>query len=406
LWVSTSVRTQALSTPLVMLAAAALARTPRGALGYAAAPSLLLWASGVRLTDGLAFVAVALFTAWTLRGQLAVLARVTGLVGAQALLVMLPVLRSPTQAWFHVATTQLSRASRGGDPPMDLLEKLSFYLHPVYGFQVVVVLGVVLVALLAIGRGRGRRARVRLPVADGVSAQAALLTLALLTFLPHLALSHAYLTYGVTPSLLIGTALAIALGTWWRAAAGRRLAPALVTGVIALALIVNASALWDRYVGRGDSGLDHLRVVGRTLRGLGGDECTIVTLQTHLAIESGCRPIQGLEYSFFSYFRDLPNLEAEALGVLNPALLDRQIAATRPELIALTREDGRRLRARGQAPIGVHPLLEFMPSAALDYAHYGEVRIASGMRLPGMSDTLRVVVFVRKDRFRGPGAAP
>jgi hypothetical protein len=305
-----------------------------------------------------------------------------------------------------VATTQLTRGSRGGDPPMALLEKLSFYLNPVYGFQIVVLLGLALVLALAIGHARSRRVRPGLPIADSFTAQAVLVALALLVFVPHLALSHVYLTYAVTPSLLIGTALALALGAWWRAPGHRRIVPALVPGGIALAMVANAAGRWNTYVGRGDSSLYHLRVVGRTLRGLGGDECSIVTLQTHLAIESGCRPTQGLEYSLFSYFRELSNAEAAAEGVLNPALLDRRIADTRPELIAVTRKDSRSLRARGQPPIGVHPLLEFMPSAALDYAHYGEVRIPSGVRLPGMSDTLRVVVFVRKDRFRGPGAAP
>ena len=67
LWVATTVRTQSLAAPLVMLSALALSRPPTSTLGWAAAPSLLLWASASRLTLLPAFAAVALWVALRLR---------------------------------------------------------------------------------------------------------------------------------------------------------------------------------------------------------------------------------------------------------------------------------------------------------------------------------------------------
>ena len=85
LWVATTVRTQSLATPLVMLGVLALAAPRRGVWSWAAAPSVMLWATGARLTHVLAFVAVSLWVASQLRKSLSLLMRVAAIVGAQAI---------------------------------------------------------------------------------------------------------------------------------------------------------------------------------------------------------------------------------------------------------------------------------------------------------------------------------
>jgi uncharacterized membrane protein len=95
LWASTTVRTQALATPLVLMAAVALAIPARTALGWAAAPSLLLWSTGARVTNGLAFIVVLLWVAWELRGATGILWKVVSIVTAQAVFVFAPMWLSP-----------------------------------------------------------------------------------------------------------------------------------------------------------------------------------------------------------------------------------------------------------------------------------------------------------------------
>jgi hypothetical protein len=114
LWVAMTVRTQSLGTPLVLLAALALSAVRRGVWGWAAAPSLLLWASGARLTLLLAFAAVSLWVALQLRKSRQLLMRVAAVVGAQAIVIFSPLWITPDAARFHLFTAQLTRSERGG----------------------------------------------------------------------------------------------------------------------------------------------------------------------------------------------------------------------------------------------------------------------------------------------------
>src|SRR2546428_155104 len=68
-----------------------------------------------------AYPAASLWVAWRLRGAPARIARVAAVVGAQAVIAFLPVLRAPAAAFFHVVTAQFTRVQRFGyldQPPV------------------------------------------------------------------------------------------------------------------------------------------------------------------------------------------------------------------------------------------------------------------------------------------------
>ncbi|MBW2422258.1 MAG: hypothetical protein JRH19_27245 [Deltaproteobacteria bacterium] len=62
----------------------------------------------------------------------------------------------------------------------------------------------------------------------------------------------------------------------------------------------------------------------------------MMTFETHIAVETGCDVMPGLEYSFFSFFPEMPDAEAEVHGVLTRSLLIDRIERDRPEFVALT----------------------------------------------------------------------
>ena len=395
LWVSATVRTQALATPLVLLAVVALATPARTALGWAAAPSLLLWSSGARITNGLAFVVALVWVARALRRAPGLRFKVAAIVSGQAALVFAPMWLAPGSSLFHVFGAQLTRGVRTGVRDLPVLEalgqSLGFPLEPVNGFLPIVGLG--LLAVLAL-MPQLRRATLSLPISDPVSARLVLLALAALVYAPHLFLNRPYLTYFVTSSWLLVPVVAIALASWGSAPARLAWAGRALVGIALAALAGNAAVRWHGFVGSGKGSFSHFRSVGAELGALAGPDCTMVTFQTQLAVEAGCRPLPGLEYSLFSWYPGMQDGEAAARGVLNPALLDRSVAELRPELVAVSRADARRFagsRAATRTDLG------FLPSARKDYVRHSVVEMASGMRLPGGAQALRVEVYARRD---------
>jgi hypothetical protein len=151
---------------------------------------------------------------------------------------------------------------------------------------------------------------------------------------------------------------------------------------------VDASREWRSWLAFGPGGVVRLRDVASEVRRLAGPDCTMVTFQTHLAVEAGCRPLPGLEYSQFALFPELPPSVAEARGVLTPELLERRVRELRPELlVAQPRE-----------------LARLAPGSVLDaYALHGSRRIGSGARLPLFPGSIRVDVYVRRDLPEGGG---
>jgi hypothetical protein len=403
LWVGTTVRTQSLSTPLTLLAVAALAVPARTALGWAAAPSLLLWSTSTRLTNGLALVAVCLWVAWQLRHSPALLLRVAAILAAQAALAFAPLLFDLRASFFHVVTAQLSRGAPGAHLP----SQLDFFFDPVLRFLPSILLGIALALILDFRAWRRARIDLSLPLRNPFGAQIALVALAGLVFAPHLALNRPFLTYFVTSSMLLTPAIGIALARAAETRAPRAFAVWAAIGVVLAALLGNAAASWGTFLGGERTSFAHFREVGRELRELAGPSCTMVTFQTHLAVEAGCRVLPGLEYSHFSYFRDMSDEEAAARSVLNLTILDRRIATLRPELVAVSRQDARMFRERGPPPQvgGRIPALSFLPSAQADYALYGSFDIASGLRRDRrLPDAVQILVFARRDLLLDAGA--
>ena len=81
----------------------------------------------------------------------------------------------------------------------------------------------------------------------------------------------------------------------------------------------------------------------------------MLAFETHLAVETHCDVVPGLEYSYFSFFREMPEPQARAHGVLNRQLLSRGLRQDPPEYVALTGPGVERITGvkhkRGQAPM-------------------------------------------------------
>jgi len=301
-----------------------------------------------------------------------------------------------------VVTAQVSR----GEPGSRLPSQLEFFFDPALGFLPFILLGIALALILGFRAWRGARADLSLPLRDSFAAQLALVALAGLVYAPHLALNRPFLTYFVTSSMLLTPAIAIALARAAETRAPRAFAAWAAIGVVLAALLGNAAARWEAFLGSERTSFAHFREVGRELRELAGPSCTMVTFQTQLAVEAGCHVLPGLEYSHFSYFRDMSDEVATDRGVLNLALLDRRVAALRPELIAVSRQDARMFRERGPPPQvgGRIAALSFLPSAQADYALYGSFDIASGLRRDRrLPDAVQVLVFARRDLLPDAG---
>jgi hypothetical protein len=404
LWVSGTVRTQSLSTPLTLLGVLALAGRWTGALGFAIAPSLLLWSTSARLTNALAFVAVALWTAVRLRGKPRMLAQVAGIVGVQGLIAFAPLLAAPRDALFHILTAQLGRGERTGVDATsfseEVLAKFEVFLAPETSFVAVVGLTLIVAGVLVAQARRGWVPSLSRPLSDPGSAQLTLVALAFLVFVPHLLLNRGFLTYFVTSSALLVPAIAIGVASF--ASEGRRERTVLLA-TVALFLgvaVLSAARQLPAWIGSGDASFSHFRDVARDVAthadGADGD-CTIVTMETALAVETGCRVLPGLEYSLFSYFPKLSDEEATARGVVNRSLLTARIRELRPELIVLGPRGRSTLRVGGanRTP----PTLGFL--APRGYGFVERHRISSGAFLRTAPDTVPVDVFVRDDLLRG-----
>jgi hypothetical protein len=321
------------------------------------------------------------------------------------------VLLAPRDALFHVVTAQWTRAERVGGVSASFLASLKtkagVYLDLAWDAPVLVFLSVMVIAGLAVSWWRGWRPDFERPMGDARSAQLTCVGIGFLSFVPHLALSQAFLTYLIplwallTPAAAIG--LVCGLG---RSSRHREFATGAAVLLLALAA-ANAVAKRDIWIGSGDQSFSKFQGLADELGKLGGPDCTILTFQTNLAVEAGCDLLPGLEYSFFSYFVGTPSDEAEEMGVISGALLRKRVAALRPELIAIAPENLRVLhgeaaraglfsprRAGGTAPIGERPL-DFLGNAGTPYEFRGSYEISNGIRRPGARGSMPLLVFTR-----------
>lgn len=408
LWVAVTVRTQSLATPLVMAGTAALALPLERARFAALAPSLFLWAVGARLTEGLSLLLVLAWVAWRLRATPARLARVAAIVGVQALFLFAPMLAAPRDALFHVFTAQLGRGERGigggsgsgaaGGALEAAFAKFAVLLSPETSFFPIVPLAVAVAGSVLWRWRSGWRPDTHRPLGEPLSTQAVLLVLALASVAPHLMLRAGFLTYFVTASALLTPAIAIAaVHTTKQLAPGR--GRTLVRGGVSILFALALVALpmhWGAWAGSGPSSFTHLRSVARELRARAGPSCTILTMETTLAYEAGCRVVPGLEYSFFSYFAGMPSAEAAERGVLNTARLRRHLREAPPDLIALGPRGHAALA--GALERGNRSEHSLRGLVAEGYTFREAVRIPSGAFVRAAPDHVLVDVFTRDER--------
>lgn len=412
--VGMAVRSQSIGIPLLLLGVASLALARKGIWGFSLAPSLLLWATGVRLTNALVFAAVCLWVVWRLRRKPSQLAGVGALVGAQALLIGLPILRAPADAFFHLVTAQLSRGGRFGYAvELSLLgeinRKFVAYTDLTADAWLLLLLTIPLVAAGLRSGYRGWRPQLTQPMGDPRTAIFSLLCLGLLAFAPHWLLGNAFLEYLLPLWALTAPAIGIGLAVWLRRVdSGRRLR-FLVVGALLVGALANAYLDRNIWIGSGDSSFQAFHRTSRKLAKAGGSHCTMLTFQTQLAVESGCRILPGLDYSLFSYFPGLSLEEAIARGVLNLELLRQRVAQHKPDLIAVghadpslllgtetTQHHGRKVRRLKKSG---HPL-EFLGEHRSGYRPHGSIQIPRALGRAGGSDTVSLRVFRRKDRDR------
>jgi len=365
LWGYTTVKTQPLATPLLLLSVVVLCRQPRSALGWAAAPTLLVWATGLRLTNGLALLAVCLLVAFALRHSLPLLLRTAAIVLVHGLLALgIVFLVAPARTIFHLFIAPSTRGQYLGLPEATSFEeglrlKLGFFLSPDTSFFPISLLGAAVAISLIVAWKRGWRPQLALPLQEARSLQLVLLALAVLVYLPHLGLDHGFPSYFVMSAALLCPAAGMAVSAW---SAAPRATGVLVRWLVAIMLVSTAVITWayhDSWLALGDPSLPRLRQIAAELRSLAPDQCTILTLQTSLAAQADCRVFPGLEYSLFSYFPSLSTEEAERHGVLNYELLNRRIGELEPEFVVLSLQ-GLPVLTAGQA-IGAPSGLRRLP---------------------------------------------
>jgi len=430
-WTFAQVRTEPPSMPLVVFALMALCRRGASALRWAIAPCLLVWATSVRLTSVLALLAVCAIVAFELRRSPRTLAKVGGWVALNGVLAAWPILFFPQQSFFHIVSSQLGRTERFAMGEFPFSARFWFFVDPHTSFQPLLLL--CLAPLFVLLRDWRRGWRPRLPsLEDPTSVLFWLISTALLTYLPHMFLRIGFFHYFVTASVLLTLAIAIALPLVVREAGRYRVVVLAVVGISVAAVWLGGANLgWQhraKWVASGSPTVTRLAPLRERMRKLSPDGCRIMTFQTHLAVETGCELMPGLEYSFFSFFPQLSLEEAEQHGVMNQERLLASLERDPPEFIVLTtkavelisqtleppggatgeprtlrgeqerirRESGRKRAQKGR---GASPTLDVMQ---------GRYRLLNKLRLPtgpvhSFWDTLHI--YARSDLFEAEAAS-
>jgi len=353
LWGFTQVRTEAGAVALTSIAAVAFLLRGGGALRWALAPSLLVWATAFRLTHVIPLLFVCAVIAWDLRRSPGKLACTAGIVAASGLLAALPMLAFPDEALFHIRTSQLGRSERLGWEGLPFSARLQFFRSPEKSFAGLLFLTVLPLAYAARRWREGWR-----PAAaergDPALVVCWLIVLALLTYLPLLVFRVGFASYFINASLLLTAAIAVAVPQLARRGPG---GSALWAGVALVWVFTAVLAVRGAgtFVEPSKPTNERLAAVRRQIGGLAGADCTMLTLETQVAVETGCSVLRGLEYSRFSFFPDMPDAEALRWGVLNRRLLRQRLRDDPPEVLALTPDAFEQLtgspRRRKDAPL-------------------------------------------------------
>jgi len=397
IWTFAQVRTESISTPLVVMATIALFFRKGSALRWALAPSLLVWATASRLTCAIPLVAVSLLIGFELRRSPRTLGVAAAIVAVNAALAALPMLAFPHQSFFHIVVSQMGRAERfdWSDFPF-LWAKFWFFLQPATSFlPVLLASGFPLFVVLRRLR-QGWRPR-ELSCNDPTSVLACLIAMALLSYAPHLLLGGVgFFHYFVNASVLLTLAIAIAVPIAAQESGRHRV---WISGSVAAAWVV-AAVLGvqhlETWVTRDEPSIFRFAELRTRLERLSPHDCWMMTFETYLAVETGCEVLPGLEYSFFSFFPQLSQSEAQQRGVLNRQLLLDHLQRDPPEFVALTWRAVDQITGSQQKRKG-NPMLDVMR---------GHYRLLTELEVPvGPVHTFwtTVYVYARSDLAEPPG---
>jgi hypothetical protein len=383
LWLFTQIRTEAGSMALATLAALAFLGRRDTVLRAALPAVLLVGATAFRLTYVVALLAVVAITAFELRARPRRLAGVLVIVGATGLLAALPMLAFADPSFFHLYVSQNTRAERLGWPVFPPSARFWFFTRPETGYHaVLLLLPLPLLRIVLDRRPGGDPERAR--------ALVVLLAAAALVYGPQLWFTLGFFQYFENAALLAILAIGIALAAFLQPTSALR-TRVRVLAWVTLAWLAGARTVEDAlpvWTDAESPTVDRLAPLREEIvRALPGG-CEMLTFETHLAVESGCRVTPGLEYSYFSFFPAMPESEAARRGVLNRDALLARLSSHPPELVALTREGADRILGSPTGP--KPPRLPGMDR----YRHWRTLRLPIGPLHTFWND---VFVYARED---------
>jgi hypothetical protein len=334
LWVFTQIRTEAPSVFLSLVASVAWFYRSGSALRWALAPSLLVWATTFRLTYAFSLAAVCLLIAYELRGSRRLLLMTTAIVVANGIIAAWPMLAFPAESYFHILVSQLTRAGRLGWEDAPLWMRFWFFGQPGANFAEILLVSCLPGFLVISSWRRGWRPQLS-NRDDPRTVLLCLFGMALITYLPLLMFKVGFISYFVNTSLLLTLAIGIGVPIAARLSERRIWIWTFVGLVWMVALSVGIYKI-EHWVQPGSVTITQFAPIRDRVQRLAPNGCTMMTFETQLAAEIGCDVTPGLEYSHFSFFRELSNSDARAHGVLNQQLLVADLSRDPPEFVALT----------------------------------------------------------------------
>ena len=339
----TLVRSEALVTALSLLALAALFRFRTGIPALTVAPALLLLASGARIVFLPAFLAVTAFLWWTTPRTRAVQLLAGGLIGLQALVTFgIPFVLAPQQAVFGLWSSQASRANQWA--PSDVSAGDTFLskvgdLETLWVWYLIVLVPAVVLASNLVARYReGWRPQRPGFGSDPLSNYFLIIALAVLIFLPHMALKPIHPIYFVPSSALLivsGAAAAVRAPGSLEAPASRSSFAALLAVLVLIGSPFYA-ARYTEFLDFRHPDLKELQETGRFLASYLDKDEPFLTFEPTLPLAADRPVMRGLEMGLFSYWPAFSADQAELFHVFNRELLAEETGRNGPRIVALT----------------------------------------------------------------------
>ena len=353
MWTFTTTRTEPLVAPLAMLSLFFLIKPRRSTFDLVFAPSLMLWATAVRLTAAPAFIAVLALCLYQARRNRNQWDMILALVGLQVVLfVVIPFALAPERMVFSVWTSQELRGNQAffAVHPLgvQLRDKALFLPQLMSWYPLAVVLTVGVAGFLLIRLRRGWRPSVA-ALGEWPTAHLVMLSLVALLFLPHLALNEIQEFYFIPAfpiAALLATSAVQRLSGAWSRGAETLLLPSLLASLVLVEAFAFAND-FPQYINTTNPDLRGLQDVGAYLKSVVPPDKRILAFDTSVVFEADRRVNEGLEMELFSYWPRLSASRAHRYGVVNYQLLQRMGEDDDTGAIVMSTWDEMRLMATG-----------------------------------------------------------